>query len=721
MLHLNVIRHNISHLMRKIWCRIPLSGSSKGKLKHILFRFFPLFFSRTNAYRIRESAAPYKSVGSDAFPDLGENRKIVLVTHDAYPHGAQLLALNLARTLSSGMGFRVDMVCLGDGSLKAEFAQWANLHDLAGQDPHGRSAKLLAEKLYNAGHRHALVNTTVSGHFLETLTAQGIECVALIHELRGVLDQFKLHDQACAIARHAKHTIFPTSEVVTSFTSVAPIDPAKVVIRSQGLYKRRSPASDPAADRVLLRQKLNLAADTQIILGVGYADHRKGVDLFVEAGISLVARYPKAYWVWVGHWEGSMQRFIERKLDAVPSLKDRFLFTGLQSDTEVFYGGADIFALTSREDPFPSVVLEAMDAGLPVIGFERAGGFIDLLREGCGRIVEKENAIAFGETVASLLDQPDERLSMGACGMQIIAERFSFRHYVFDLLDVLGIGLDRISVVVPNYNYERYLAERLKSILEQDYPVFEILFLDDGSKDESLDVASAILASHSIDYRIIPNTENSGSVFKQWKKGVDLVRGTHIWIAEADDLCTSHFLSVVRRGFHTPAVVLSYCESQQIDENGQLLAGNYLDYVADIDPRRWRTPFVVDGHEEIISSFSIKNVIPNVSAVLFEAQCLQSVLDDNILNIQAFRVAGDWLVYVLVLRHGQIAFSPEPANAHRRHGQSITLGSFNESQLKEIREMQAFVASEFEVAVEKIAAAHCYAQLLAKQFGLMPH
>jgi hypothetical protein len=416
-----------------------------------------------------------------------------------------------------------------------------------------------------------------------------------------------------------------------------------------------------------------------------------------------------------------MQRLIEQKLAAVPALKDRFIFPGLQSDTEVFYGGADVFALTSREDPFPSVVLEAMDAGLPVVGFENAGGFISLLNEGCGVLVEKDNAAAFGTAVASLLAQPDQRLIVGARGAQIVAERFSFRHYVFDLLDHLGAGLDRISVVVPNYNYEHYLPERLGSILQQNYPIFEILFLDDQSQDKSIEVARRILAAQPIDYRIIQNEKNSGSVFKQWKKGVDLAKGTYIWIAEADDSCNKNFLSEARKGFRTPEVVLSYCESRQIDENGHLLANNYLGYLADIGARHWLTPFVMDGYKEVVQSFSIKNIIPNVSAVLFDAQCLRTVLDENIHSIQTYRVAGDWLVYVLLLKHGRIAFSPMPANAHRRHQQGVTLGSFNEAQLNEIREMQAFVASEFAVPSEKAAAAFTYAEQLAIQFGLTQH
>jgi O-antigen biosynthesis protein len=647
-----------------------------------------------------------------------EQRKIILVTHDAHPHGAQLLALYLARTLNEGMGFKVDMVCLGDGPLKAQFTEWAYLHELGGHDPRGSKAEALAKHLYDEGHRHAVVNTTVSGHFLETLTRNGIKCIALIHELRGVLDQFKLHDQARTIVRHAHKIIFPANEVASSFLEVAPSESDKILIRPQGLYKRRRVPIDRNEQRRELRQLLGLSSDCKIILGVGYADHRKGVDLFVEAGLLLAERHPEARWVWVGHWEPSMQLLVEKKIGANPSLKDRFIFPGLKSEMGLFYDGADIFALTSREDPFPSVVLEAMDARLPVVGFDEAGGFTSLLTQGCGMLAAKNDATALAEVVGTLLSQPDLCKSMGNTGWEITESRFSFRHYVFDLLDQLGIGLDRISVILPNYNYEKYLTERLESIFNQNYPIFEIIFLDDRSKDNSLQIAHDLLSNQSIDYRIVLNEENSGSVFKQWKKGVELARGDKIWIAEADDSCGESLLSETRKGFRTPGVVLSYCESRQIDENGQILADNYLAYVADIDNRHWLTAFVMDGDKEAAQSFSIKNVIPNVSAVLFEIAPLRLILEENMNRILRYRVAGDWLIYVLLLQKGRIAFSPLPENRHRRHQNSVTIGSFNEEQWKEIRDMQITVASMFHAPADKRAVADKYANELAVQFGL---
>jgi glycosyltransferase involved in cell wall biosynthesis len=654
--------------------------------------------------------------GSQMFPR--EERKVVLVTHDAYPHGAQLLALNLARTLNEEFGFHIDVVCLEDGPLKSDFARWARVHDLNGKDPRGQQAVSLAERLYESGHRCALVNTTVSGYFLETLASNGFRCVALIHELHGVLNQMGLQGQAKTIADHASKIVFPASEVAVSFNAIAPCESAKVHIRPQGLYKRRDKSVDRFTHRKRLRQQLGLPDDAQVVLGVGYADHRKGIDLFVDAGLEMALRAPKARWVWLGHWEQGMRDRVMNKITKFPELQDRFIFPGLQTDTELFYGGADVFALTSREDPFPSVVLEALDACLPVVGFEGAGGFVGLLNEGCGRLVPKENAEAFASAVADLLEKSGERERLGLRGAELISRLFSFRHYIFDLLDFLGIGLARVSAIIPNYNYARYLPERLQSIVKQDYPIYEIIFLDDCSTDKSVEVAEKLLGECGIDYRILINEENSGSVFRQWRKGVEFASGTHIWLAEADDSCGEKLIDELLKGFRTPGVVLSYCESQQIDELGTLLANNYLPYLSDIDARHWLTPFVLDGESEIVDFLSIKNTIPNVSAVLFSRSALKSVLENSFDEICSYRIAGDWLVYVLLLASGRVAFSPIPLNKHRRHSQGVTISNINKSHLEEIRRMQNYIAERYDVAAAKQNQAKRYIESLQEDHGI---
>ncbi len=645
-------------------------------------------------------------------------RRLVLVTHDAHPHGAQYLALNFAKHLTEAFGTELDIVCLGEGPLKAEYAHWGRLHDLTGLDPKGLEAVALARALHAAGHRTALVNTTVSGGFLETLALNGIACTALIHELPGVIERRDLTGEALTIAEHASKIVFPAPEVAAGFAKFAVWDDRKTVIRPQGCYKRIAGAAERGSAHDALRRHLGLLPDSVVILGIGSADHRKGVDLFVNAGLKMAAKCPEARWVWVGGFEYTMQVQVEQMLSRAPDLRNRFIFPGFTAETEMYYRGADVFALTSREDPFPSVVLEAMQAGLPIVAFAGAGGFTSLLEKGSGVLVPQSDTRAFADAVLKLIEDPAERERMGKHGRESFDGQFSFHNYVFDVLKAAGHDLRRVSVVVPNYNYSRYLKQRLGSILSQTYPVFEIILLDDASSDDSVEVARHVLGSANVDWRVVCNETNSGSVFSQWQKGISLARGDYVWIAEADDFAEPGFLAATIDAFRDPDVVLSYAQSRQIDSSGALLDGDYLEWVADVDRTKWRSDYRSAGTVEIAEALSVKNTIPNVSAAVFRRAEIARVLDDNIETLRHLRNAGDWFCYLELLRNGAIAFAAAPLNNHRRHASSVTISASNRNHLDEISAMQQLAASIAEVSAAKRAAARRFHHTVARQFGL---
>ena len=137
--------------------------------------------------------------------------------------------------------------------------------------------------------------------------------------------------------------------------------------------------------------------------------------------------------------------------------------------------------------------------------------------------------------------------------------------------------MPRISVIVPNYNYERHIVERLTSICRQTFPIYELIVLDDASSDNSVDVIEEYFQNSEIKGRLIVNENNSGSVFRQWQKGVASSGGDIIWIAEADDLADIGFIGELVPTFMDPNVVLAFTQSRQIDESGRILAHDYLE------------------------------------------------------------------------------------------------------------------------------------------------
>ena len=95
------------------------------------------------------------------------------------------------------------------------------------------------------------------------------------------------------------------------------------------------------------------------------------------------------------------------------------------------------------------------------------------------------------------------------------------------------------------------------------------------------------------------------------------------------------------------------------------------------------------------------------------------VLNSQMEHIKSFRVAGDWAVYVHMLKHGSMAYHADALNLHRRHSESVTLSKFGEAELDEIIRMQDYVENQGNVPTAQKQAARAYIKTLQAQFGLM--
>ena len=166
----------------------------------------------------------------------------------------------------------------------------------------------------------------------------------------------------------------------------------------------------------------------------------------------------------------------------------------------------------------------------------------------------------------------------GAARARLVAERFRFDDYCFDLLRFLDPDLEKVSVVVPNYNYARYLDRRMRSIFDQTYPVFETLVLDDCSTDDSLARLDEIATASRRRFRLISNEENSGSPFAQWERGCRLARGKYVWVAEADDDSDPRFLEEVVTRLRRDGASFAFSDSVPIDQDGASSPSSYKAY-----------------------------------------------------------------------------------------------------------------------------------------------
>lgn len=229
-----------------------------------------------------------------------------------------------------------------------------------------------------------------------------------------------------------------------------------------------------------------------------------------------------------------------------------------------------------------------------------------------------------------------------------------------------GFVMPKVSVIVPNYNHEEFLIQRLESIYGQSHTNIEVLLLDDCSSDGSRAIMEEYARRYPEISRCLFNDANSGGAFRQWARGIKAASGKLIWIAESDDSCDADFLAKLVSTFEDESVLLAYSKSVFVDRNGQPLAAGFRYQVLDLPcGNRWLDSFVATAHTEVNLALGIKNTIPNASGVVFKRPVSMALLDDpEWLNM---RVVGDWVFYLHLIRGGRVAFCETTNNYFRRY------------------------------------------------------
>lgn len=258
----------------------------------------------------------------------------------------------------------------------------------------------------------------------------------------------------------------------------------------------------------------------------------------------------------------------------------------------------------------------------------------------------------------------------------------------------------KVSVILPNYNYQDFVCERIDSILRQSYPVYELIILDDASPDNSVEVIKKKIeeVKDTTDTKIYfyPNEKNSGCVFDQWKKGFEYAKGELVWIAEADDSCEPNLLEELVKPFEDKDMIISYCESARIDENNMLIRDNSADLYDMCSTGEWKGGFVHDGKYEIIHHLSILNTILNASSVLWKNGDYSDIFEEA----KKFEVAGDWWVYYKLLEKGKICFVDKPLNYYRKHSKSVSTNVKAKKEFSEIVKIQYDILNNYELPKE---------------------
>lgn len=264
------------------------------------------------------------------------------------------------------------------------------------------------------------VNSVASGWILDLLSVDDCPVICHVHELGGAIRSVGV-DNIAVLERRKPRYIAVSRAVKDCLTKEfgIPADRVEVIYG----FVPGSPDDVPGAEqaRKLIMQELNLPAGGKLVCGCGSIEERKGTDLFLEMARRMAHDDNGAavHFVWVGGASDKVAAM--RKEVRNEGLDRRVHFVGHKSNASFYFAASDVFLLTSREDPFPLVIMEAARCGKPIVCFRDAGGGSEFVDDDAGFCVPEFDVTAMCKSVSKLLSSPTLCEQMGAAAKRKVA------------------------------------------------------------------------------------------------------------------------------------------------------------------------------------------------------------------------------------------------------------------------------------------------------------
>ena len=274
-------------------------------------------------------------------------------------------------------------------------------------------------------------NTILTLPTLEHFKLKGVKTICWIHELHWVVRAF-YSDREFTKLLPASDKFIAASAPVKEMLEEFGISKGITVVHDFSTIESLGPDA-----RIVTRGRFHIPDEAFVVCGSGMVVSRKGTDLFVRIAESLIPVFPDTYFVWVGDGSAGWQQELIATNHEIRN-SNRLIFTGSVPDPQNMFAASDLFAMTSREDPFPLVCLEAAGHGKPVICFEDAGGMPHFVGNDAGAAVPFEDTSAFSEKIVHFYNDREALQSAGRRARARVETEFSAERSCKLLEQILG-------------------------------------------------------------------------------------------------------------------------------------------------------------------------------------------------------------------------------------------------------------------------------------------
>ncbi|HEY0329461.1 MAG TPA: rhamnan synthesis F family protein [Rhodopseudomonas sp.] len=416
-------------------------------------------------------------------------RTVVVVSHDASRTGAPILAFNIAKQLAEN--YNVVVILMHGGALVGDFAAISS-HLIVIKDGERTPTELkfFVKSILNARKvRFAVVNSIESRDIVQPFSRCFVPTLMLMHEFSSYTRPLESVRQAlCWATKIVFSARLVLEAAVREHPNLADLD-CQVIPQGlcdlTGLLPIKAKKDESKELKKAMRPEGH--ENDFVVLGAGSLHIRKGIDLFLMTAAEVLRRAPQlpVRFVWIGHGYEP-----DRDMSYSVYIREQILRSGLNDRVSLLdevvgfenaYANADAFFLSSRLDPLPNVTIDASIHGLPVICFDQASGFAEiLLRDPVAKltVVPHLDVGAAASVIMELSSDAGLRQRLSEATRALGHATFDMRRYIGQLED---LGLSAIGAV----------SQRLQDFhtIRND-PLFDdTIFLPPSSRGESRDDA----------------------------------------------------------------------------------------------------------------------------------------------------------------------------------------------------------------------------------------
>lgn len=362
--------------------------------------------------------------------------KILFLGTDASRTGAPVVLMNLLRWMKKNTPHELEVFLERGGPLLSEFEELCRTtcrQTLVSRRSafqrvvnrlgftYQRPAPRVRPLYESAGIKVVYANTVLHGDLLAELAGWRVPIVCHVHELESMIQKYGA-DNFAAVKRFTSRFIAVSEQVRENLVRTHGVDKDKIdVVHAFVPVRDISARAAGAAD---LRASLGIDKEALVVGGSGFTNWRKGKDLFVQLAM-LVRQKEKrpVHFLWVGGREAGEEAYQVRYDIEHAGLQDRVHVVPETDNPACFFTLFDVFAMVSREDPFPLVNLEAASLAKPIVCFEGAGGTPELVEEDAGFSVPYLDVAAMADKVLRLAQDESLRRQLGQRAAEKVRER----------------------------------------------------------------------------------------------------------------------------------------------------------------------------------------------------------------------------------------------------------------------------------------------------------